>query len=369
MRNIRKIKLKSGHAYEVQIRKVGHPHVCQRFRLRSEAVSWKNKTESDMDSGIYQDPRAAKTKTLKDCIDRYEVEVTSHKKSAIKERSLLRLWKDEHQDDKPGLALRTMASLKASEFAALRDRWLQMLEPATVVRRLALISNVYTRAIKDWGMTSLTNPVQSISKPSIRNARSRRVESANPEGEVFRDVQDDEVTRIIAESKSKYLAPLIQLALETAARRGELVNLKWAHVDLIKRFVVFVDTKNGEDRKVPLSDAALEVLQKLPRSIATSSVFYISEDAVTRAFSRARDRARVTYEIACRDAGDKPSPTFLIDISFHDLRHEATSRLALKDMPIHILAAITGHKDSRMLQRYYNPKVSELAKWFTKTEA
>ncbi|WP_239005636.1 tyrosine-type recombinase/integrase, partial [Salmonella enterica] len=45
---------------------------------------------------------------------------------------------------------------------------------------------------------------------------------------------------------------------------------------------------------------------------------------------------------------------------FHDLRHEATSRLA-EIFPMHELTKITGHKDPRMLMRYYHPKAEDLA--------
>lgn len=364
MATIRKFTLKSGVRYEAQIRKDGYPERSKRFRLKSEAEAWARQIESEMDRGVFQDRSEAESTSLRECIERYEREVTVHKKSAAKERSLLRLWNDEYADDKPGLALRSMASLKSSEFAALSHLWLKTLEPATVVRRLALVSNIFSKAIKDWGMTTLTNAPKGITKPSIRNARNRRVTSIENEDMASRGIADDEVSRIIGATESKFLGPLIHLALETAARRGELVRLKWSDVDLVKRYVIFADTKNGEDRHVPLSQVAFDVIQKLPKSVASGSVFYMTEDAVTRAFSRARDRARAAYEKECCDAGVKPAPTFLIDISFHDLRHEATSRLALKGMPMHILAAITGHKDTRMLLRYYNPTVGELAKWF-----
>ena len=68
---------------------------------------------------------------------------------------------------------------------------------------------------------------------------------------------------------------------------------------------------------------------------------------------------RIAYEADfnenCRD--DK----VLVDLTFHDLRHEATSRLA-DVFQMHELMKITGHKDSRMLARYYHPKISDLAK-------
>ncbi|MCO1344512.1 IS481 family transposase [Burkholderia multivorans] len=68
-----------------------------------------------------------------------------------------------------------------------------------------------------------------------------------------------------------------------------------------------------------------------------------------------------TYEQECRDAGRTPDAKYLIDLRFHDLRHEATSRLA-SIFPMHELAKITGHRDPRMLMRYYHPSAEDLAK-------
>jgi len=90
-------------------------------------------------------------------------------------------------------------------------------------------------------------------------------------------------------------------------------------------------------------------------------VFEIRTDAVTRAFERAVARARKMYIDECRAAKLKPDGKFLTDLRFHDLRHEATSRLA-SIFPMHELTKITGHKDPRMLMRYYHPRAEDLAK-------
>ena len=64
-------------------------------------------------------------------------------------------------------------------------------------------------------------------------------------------------------------------------------------------------------------------------------------------------RARRGYEDECKETSTRQDPKYLTDLRFHDLRHEATSRLAAI-FPMHELTEITGHKDSRMLMRYYH---------------
>lgn len=129
-----------------------------------------------------------------------------------------------------------------------------------------------------------------------------------------------------------------------------------------RRVAHLPSTKNGESRDVPLSSRAVAVLQQLRGDGAVSGrVFQVREDAVTRAFDRALKRARNSYLQECQKAKREPDTRYLLDLRFHDLRHEATSRLA-EIFPLHELTKITGHKDTRMLMRYYHPKAEDLAK-------
>ncbi|MHB0984927.1 MAG: site-specific integrase [Sulfuricella sp.] len=143
-------------------------------------------------------------------------------------------------------------------------------------------------------------------------------------------------------SRGKHLKSVSLLALETAMRRGEILALRWEHADLKRRVLHLPETKNGSSRDVPLSTKAVAVLESLPRNI-TGRVFDTSETAITEGFQRAAKRAG------------------LPDFRFHDLRHEATSRLAEK-LQMHELGKVTGHKSPRMLMRYYHPRAEDLAK-------
>ena len=84
-------------------------------------------------------------------------------------------------------------------------------------------------------------------------------------------------------------------------------------------------------------------------------------DSITKAFERARRRARGLYEAKCKAENRLCDDGFLIDLRFHDLRHEATSRLATLLPNVIELSRITGHKELKMLNRYYQVSVKELA--------
>ena len=143
-------------------------------------------------------------------------------------------------------------------------------------------------------------------------------------------------------------------------RRGELAGMTWDMVDLRKRTVTLLETKNGEKRVVPLSTEAVRVLSGLARRI-DGEVWGMEPDSITQAFLRALSRARKAYEKECEEKKEKPDPAFLVDLTFHDLRHEATSRFFEKGLNPMQVAAITGHKTLQMLKRYTHLKAEDLA--------
>ena len=111
---------------------------------------------------------------------------------------------------------------------------------------------------------------------------------------------------------------------------------------------------------VPLSTEAVRVLSNLPRRL-DGKVWGIESVSITHAFVRAIARARKAYEKECGGQGARSDPTFLTNLTFHDLRHEATSRFFEKGLNPMQVAAITGHKTLQMLKRYTHLKAEDLA--------
>jgi integrase len=203
----------------------------------------------------------------------------------------------------------------------------------TVIRELAYFSSIINHARREWGI-NITNPVLLVRKPPSPQGRNRIL------------TLDEEVRLLHAcepkANRNIYTRPFVTLALETAMRRGEILGLRWEHLDFVKRTAFLPLTKNGESRTVPLSNRAIETLQALPRSI-DGRVLPISFAALETNFKRARERAN------------------LADLRIHDLRHSAVTRLADKLPNILELSAVTGHKSLAMLKRYYHPNAELLA--------
>jgi integrase len=300
--------------------------------------------------------------TLSEAVTRYLAEISIRKKSRITERSLAKCWLGTR------LAGRAIDRIRNTDIAALRDEWMTCCQAATVVRRLAFISHVFTVSRKDWGFGDLANPVQLVRRPTIDDARERRLYTAiRLRGVPETTCPRHELDWIIDATESPELPVILTLAVESAMRRSEICNIRREHVDLRHSVIHVPETKNGEARNVPLSPWAREILRHyLAERPQRGEIFAASPGAVTRAFIRARRRARAEYEALCDAHGRRPSPVYFRDLRFHDLRHEATSVLAaIFDM--HKLAKVSGHKDTRMLLRYYHPDGRDLAREIAKS--
>ncbi|WP_374341526.1 tyrosine-type recombinase/integrase [Azonexus sp.] len=327
------IRKRGQYQWEAQVRRRGYPAQSKTFNTKAEAEAWATMIESEMSRGVWVSRSEAEATTLYEALTRYEKEISPAKKGAAQESSVLKTCRA------IDLAKRPLAAIRSADVAKLRDEWLKNYKPATVLRRLAILSHVFNIARKEWGMESLSNPVELVRKPQPNNARTRRVAAGDPaadapsvdDAESDRGAQDGELERVVAASSSAFLPSIIWLAVETAMRRGEIVALRWEHVDLKRRVAHLPATKNGSSRDVPLSSRAVAVFQALKDShdnakdgkdgkdSTTGLVFEIRSDAVTRAFERAVSRARKLYVDECKVAKQRPDGKFLTDLRFHDL--------------------------------------------------
>ncbi|WP_372013320.1 tyrosine-type recombinase/integrase [Pseudoxanthomonas sp. 10H] len=350
------LRKRGPYQWEAQIRRRGWPAQSKTFESKAEAEAWAQMIESEMARGVWLDRSEAENTTLRELLDRYEKEISPRKRSYEREVSFLNTWRQTE------LAARMVSRIRGSDIAALRDDWLMELAPASVLRRLQVLSHVFNTARKEWGMESLANPVELITKPTPDNERERRVSLS-------------EMESIIAATGSRFLPAMLRIAVQSAVRRGELVGLCWenVHLDGDAPYLHLPMTKNGDSRNVPLLPDVVKAIKSWRSAVVEDlearaensdplrgRVFPIRADAVTRAFGRARDRARSSYEAQCREAGVPVDAKFLHNLTFHDSRHEATTQLAtLVDGTD--LAKITGHRDPRMLMRYYHPTPEELS--------
>jgi len=346
------ISKRGPYQWQAKIRRKGYPVQSKTFEMKFQAEAWARQIESDMDKGNFIARTEAENTTLSECLERYIREVSVLKKGgkqeAMKARNIFR-----HPISKLH-----MANVRSSDIATYRDvRLAEGKAPSTVQKELALLSHMFNVARREWGMESLNNPVQLVSKPKVNNQRDRRL-------------VDDEEKRLLDACSAQFhnsnpwIKPLVILALETAMRKGELLGLMWNDIDFARKILRSKnkDPKGNDLRRyVPLSSRAISTLRELPRSV-NGQVFQTSSNAVKLAFPRACKRA--CEHVFEHTAGKKKKCHCpgIEGLRFHDLRHEATSRLFEKGLNPMQVASITGHKTLQMLKRYTHLRAEDLVK-------
>jgi integrase len=318
------IRQRSG-SWQAIIKRKGYPAQARTFALRKDAEKWARQHEREMDTGHWQDRTEAEQTTLKDLLERYAREVSPTKRGADVE--IIRL----QALGKSTLARCAVASITGQALAGWRDKRLTSVSGATVSRELTLLGNVFSVAIKEWDFALNCNPVSLIRKPAPNAARDRILTAS----------QREALIAACGQCRSPWIKPVVVFALETASRRGEILSLTWGNVSLEQR-IALVSGKTGP-RKVPLSPACIEALSTLPRSLG-GHVFPVTVETLKQAYARAVARADIP------------------DFTFHDLRHDALTRLARKGFDLLELRAISGHATANMLQRYVSIDAGDLAK-------
>lgn len=303
----------------VQIRRKGYAPISRTFASKQDAHEWALEEERKRISPRVKrqliDPRKI---TLREVLERYVTNVTATKIS--RETEHYRIGKLLRSP----IAQLSLFDLTPSVIAQFRDERLTVVKAATVARELHIIKQSLNIAKREWGYDLAENPVEMVKYPKIRNARSRRV-------------SDREISDIVCALKAierHDVIAVIRFAIETAMRRGEILQLEWRHVDLQRRTAHLPRTKNGYARTVPLTNGAMEILLRQDPRIESKMVFNVTSDALKMCWRRIMVK------------------TQLEDLHFHDLRHEAISRLFEMGLSMPEVALISGHRDPRMLMRY-----------------
>lgn len=317
-------KHKSGK-WQAQIFKNG-VRKSKQFKTQAAAKDWAAYTEANIAKDTESPFRNVK---FRDLLERYAREVSPTKKGARWE--MIRL--EAVQRDK--IADKLISSLTQADFADWRDRRLKDVQGSSVAREMQLLSHAFNIAVNEWGWLPV-NPMKGVRKPKLNPPRDRRISEAEIERLWHVSNYDPEATPGTVMQRCMVA---FMFAIETAMRAGEIIGLTWDRVDLEKRVVKLVDTKNGTSRNVPLSTEAVRLLRLLPEG---QTCFGISSSQLDSVFRKMRSQAGIE------------------DLKFHDTRHEAITRLA-KKLNVLELARMVGHRNIAMLQVYYNETAEEIA--------
>lgn len=325
---------KRGLKWQVQVRRGGFAAQSRSFSQQRDAERWGILKERELDLLESQGRVGAIVCdiTVGELLRRYLIEVVPAKRGASREASMIRV-----------LERAAFVDVKADKLTSRqvqihRDLRLKTVGPATVVRELGLLQHGYEVARRAWGYEGLSNPVKDVEKPKLPRGRSRRLTAAE---EVL-------LRQMAAKAGNRSLLPVITVALETSMRLGEIAGARWEHFDSKARVLYLPTTKNNVPRTVPLSHGAVKAIED--QEGRDGLIFDTTAEAIKRSFIRITRRAKID------------------DLRFHDLRHEAISRLVERGFDLPSVMMFSGHSDHRMLLRYTHLKARSLVERLDEVE-
>lgn len=331
MATISKQSGKKGSTYKVRIRKPNSPTVTKTFSSRNFADKWARKTELAIEEGTYFDQDESRKHTIKDLIDRYieeDLKKLSESDWRVRKQQL-NWWKD-------NIGRLTLNRVTPALLVVHRHKL--KTEPndkdnvrsgSTVNRYMAALSAVFGIATTEWQWMP-DNPFNRVRREK------------EPDGRI-RFLSPEERTALLEackESRSKSLHLVVVLALSTGMRQGEIMSLSWSQVDIAKKKITLLKTKNNQIRVVPLVGLAAGLLEKHAkvRKLNNPHVFpgrlHTHAEFPRAGWDGAIEKARIE------------------NFTFHDCRHSAASELAMNGASLHEIAAVLGHKTLAMVQRY-----------------
>ncbi|MCK0153900.1 site-specific integrase [Alcanivorax sp. S6407] len=297
------------------------------WQTKAQAQAWAAEVEGEIRAGK---AIGSTGRRVRDVLQRYADEVAPRNRGARRDGERISLMLSMPLADVP---LEDVGNIHVIEY---RDARLKKVLPATVRREMNLMGGVFRYAVEEWHWLP-ENPCKGVRKPPSGKARDRRI-------------SDDEIKALMAaagyregaqaSSTPEQMALAFQLALETAMRAGEILSLEWSQIHLNEGYLTLSTTKNGDARRVPLSQRARQLLTL--SAVEGGKVFSINSNQLALSFNYYREKAKLS------------------GFTFHDTRHEAITRLA-KKLDVLDLARMTGHRDLRSLQVYYNATASEIA--------
>jgi integrase len=337
--------------WKAVIRKIGWPTSAKTFRTKRDAEDWSRRTEDEMVRGAYIQRAGADRLTIANALIRYLTDITPTKRpsSQVSDRQRA-LILTKH------LGKYSLAAVTPDVVAKFRDTRLAGEDRKddegkaiprsndTVRLDLALLGHLFTIAIKEWGIGLVANPVMNIRRPTPTQGRNRRLTSD----------EEKRLLKAVASHSNPMLRWIVGIALETGMRSSEITGLRKVQVDLTRRIVRLLETKNTTPRTVPLSKAATEIFREAlshPARPFDTDLIFFGEPG--------RDGQRRPYIFnpvwlnIKREVG-------LSNLRFHDLRHEAVSRFVESGFSDQEVSAISGHKSMQMLKRYTHLRAEDL---------
>ena len=366
MASIRRLKKKEDKpgkptgAYRVEIRKRGFPRLTKDFRTSGQANTWAKDIEYKMENSTYFDTAKANSTLFSEVLDQYLEKHAILKRGYGYELGLAKEFKAQP------FAKKLMSEITVSNLESYRDMLKgKKRKPGTIRRKFTALSSVFNYAIENMEMKHLQNPTRAVKLQTVEDERDR----------IFIGEEQQRYFEHAPKYGRGIFVDVAHFAIETTMRKSEIIGLdeiatingnqvKQRRHDGILWHMVYLDlkiiklpasvAKTGRKRDVPLSPTAISIIKKqMPpkgKVKPLGKVFDLSPDGVRNAHNR-----------TCIAAG-------IVGFWFRDLRHVGITKWS-KILPTTLqLMRVSGHKDPRMLARYYSQDATEVAELMAANE-
>ena len=318
---------KRGAKWQVQVRRAGHRSQSRSFHVLKDAEAWARQVEVQADrSELPGDPKVLHRITLGELVERYRDTVSVGKRGYEVERIVLTAFL------RHPICCKRLSEISTESFASYRDERLKTIKWSTLKRELSPLHNLFEIAKGEWRFPLRENPLNKLKLKPTFERRERRL----------RDGELQELLKAAQSCRNKLIEPIILVALTTAMRRGEILRIRWQHIDFERGSLLIPQTKNGLTRTIPITKDVMGILKAV--HVREDRVFPLTSNAFRLAWDRVRIRAGIR------------------DFHFHDFRHEAISRFFERGLSVPEVALISGHRDARMLFRYAHASRKEIIK-------
>ncbi len=335
----RKRKRTGKTSYTATIRMNGQK-ITQTFDRKTDAKLWINENETQIRKGKHINIELQKH-TLNELIERYTKNELPKRKEHDHKKYKMQLdwWSKE-------IGEMLLANITPAILSECKEKLITENSPkaktndkkrtgATANRYMACLSSVFTIACNEWQWLD-ENPMRKIKKFTEKTYKERFLSDE----EIARLLQACKTFKLSRDSYNTETFLFVLIALSTGARYSEIHRLQWKDIDLKNEMFYFLNTKNGDNRGVPMTDDVykeLKAFQKI-RNIKSPYLF------ATKSGDKLIDMHVRFYKVI-EDAK--------IDCRFHDLRHTVASHIAMNQKGgLLDIAQVLGHKTMQTVKRY-----------------
>jgi integrase len=328
---------KRGASYFVEIARIGFPRQRKSFKSNAAARAWARRIETSMDDGSWIDTRETRSVLINGIVDalilsyeRFNIPVAAPKLSALTQIA----------DHFKGVSIHDLTVEDVLLFAAARR---SKVSASTLQKQMYY----FRQAVK--------NSRIRVQEDAVQIAIDELIKKKIILSSVWRDrrLSDNEYKLIIREAKNHWVRHAIDIALESGMRQGEIHALKMSDIDFNKGVIKVLrkDPKAEGGKKlckIPLLKGVREAVLRAQDELGSSDTLF----AVKHSASISDKFARLTTNLR------------ITNLTFHDLRHEAISRMFERGMTIEQVRSVSGHTSLDQLSRYVNLKPEDIAAKF-----